>query len=88
MLRAVASEGFYEAAAVILTRSSTDSTPRTWGLQLRERIGFKRAAVAVARSFRSEHEGCAAERVETKHRKRYERPTEPRIWCGRPTHRA
>ncbi|WP_424579361.1 DUF2199 domain-containing protein [Bradyrhizobium sp. USDA 241] len=21
-------------------------------------------------------------------RKRYERPTEPRTWCGRPTHRA
>jgi transposase len=35
----------YEAAAVILTRSSTHSTLRTWGLQLRERIGFKRAAV-------------------------------------------
>ncbi|MGY3614055.1 transposase [Bradyrhizobium sp. USDA 10063] len=38
----------YEAATVILTRSSTGSTLRTWGLQLRERIGFKRAAVAVA----------------------------------------
>src|SRR3954449_2383535 len=41
----------YEAAAVILTRSSTGSTLRTWGLQLRERIGFKRAAVAVARKL-------------------------------------
>jgi transposase len=42
----------YEAAAVILTRSSTDSsTLRTWGLQLRQRIGFKRAAVAVARKL-------------------------------------
>src|SRR5215468_9215782 len=41
----------YEAAAVILTRSSTHSTLRTWGLQLRERIGFKRAAVAVARKL-------------------------------------
>jgi transposase len=41
----------YEAAAVILTRCSTDSTLRTWGLQLRERIGFKRAAVAVARKL-------------------------------------
>ncbi|MGX5805853.1 IS110 family transposase [Bradyrhizobium sp. Arg314] len=41
----------YEAAAVILTRSSIDSTLRTWGLQLRERIGFKRAAVAVARKL-------------------------------------
>jgi hypothetical protein len=26
-------------------------TLRTWGLQLRERIGFKRAAVAVARKL-------------------------------------
>jgi transposase len=41
----------YEAATVILTRSSTNSTLRTWGLKLRERIGFKRAAVAVARKL-------------------------------------
>ena len=41
----------YEAATVVLTRSSTGSTLRTWGLQLRERIGFKRAAVAVARKL-------------------------------------
>ena len=41
----------YEAAAVILTRSSTDSALRTWGRHLRERIGFKRAAVAVARKL-------------------------------------
>lgn len=41
----------YEAAAVILTRSSTDSSLRMWGLGLRERIGFKRAAVAVARKL-------------------------------------
>lgn len=39
----------YEAATVILTRSSAQSTLRTWGLALRERVGFKRAAVAVAR---------------------------------------
>lgn len=39
----------YEAATVILTRSSADCTLRTWGLKLRERVGFKRAAVAVAR---------------------------------------
>lgn len=39
----------YEAATVILTRSSADSTLRTWGLKLKERVGFKRAAVAVAR---------------------------------------
>lgn len=41
----------YEAASVILTRSSVDSSLRTWGLKLRERIGFKRAAVAVARKL-------------------------------------
>jgi transposase len=39
----------FEAATVILTRSSADSGLRTWGLKLRERLGFKRAAVAVAR---------------------------------------
>ncbi len=39
----------YEAATVILTRSSAESTLRTWGLALRERVGFKRAAVALAR---------------------------------------
>ncbi len=39
----------YEAATVNLTRSSADSALRTWSLKLRERIGFKRAAVAVAR---------------------------------------
>lgn len=38
----------YEAACVILTRSSAESTLREWGLKLRERVGFKRAAVAVA----------------------------------------
>lgn len=41
----------YEAASVILARSSKESYLRTWGLQLRERIGFKRAAVAVARKL-------------------------------------
>ena len=39
----------FEAATVILTRSSADSGLRSWGLKLRERLGFKRAAVAVAR---------------------------------------
>lgn len=39
----------YEAATVILTRSHAESDLRTWGLKLRERLGFKRAAVAVAR---------------------------------------
>jgi transposase len=41
----------YEAATVILTRSTAESTLRTWGLALRERVGFKRAAVAVARKL-------------------------------------
>jgi len=41
----------YEAATVILTRASADSALRTWGIKLRERLGFKRAAVAVARKL-------------------------------------
>jgi transposase len=41
----------YEAAAIILTRVQAESNLRTWGLGLRERIGFKRAAVAVARKL-------------------------------------
>jgi transposase len=41
----------YEAATVVLTRATADSALRTWGLQLREKIGFKRAAVAVARKL-------------------------------------
>lgn len=41
----------YEAATVILTRTHADSALRTWGLKLREKIGFKRAAVAVARKL-------------------------------------
>ena len=41
----------YEAATVILTRTSAESSLRTWGLTLKERIGFKRAAVAVARKL-------------------------------------
>ncbi|MBB6413721.1 transposase [Mesorhizobium sangaii] len=46
------SGGFlYEAATAILTRSSAESGLRTWGLKLRERVGFKRAAVAVARKL-------------------------------------
>jgi transposase len=30
---------------------SAESALRTWGLKLRERIGFKRAAIAVARKL-------------------------------------
>jgi transposase len=41
----------YEAAVVILTRVSADSGLRRWGLKLREKVGFKRAAVAVARKL-------------------------------------
>lgn len=41
----------YEAATVILTRTVADSALRRWGLGLRERIGFKRAAIAVARKL-------------------------------------
>jgi transposase len=41
----------YEAATVILTRSLADSTLRSWGLKLRAKVGFKRAAVAVARKL-------------------------------------
>jgi len=41
----------YEAASVILTRCSAESDLRAWGLKLRERVGFKRAAVALARKL-------------------------------------
>jgi transposase len=41
----------YEAAVVMLTRSYADSGLRTWGLKLKERVGFKRAATAVARKL-------------------------------------
>lgn len=41
----------YEAATVVLTRARADSSLRAWGLRLREKIGFKRAAVAVARKL-------------------------------------
>jgi transposase len=41
----------FEAATVILTRSSAESGLWQWGLKLRERVGFKRAAVAVARKL-------------------------------------
>lgn len=43
----------YEAAVVMLTRTKSrhDSSLKDWGLKLRERIGIKRAAVAVARKL-------------------------------------
>lgn len=41
----------YEVATVHLTRTTvrTECTLKIWGLKLRERLGFKRTAVAVAR---------------------------------------
>lgn len=39
----------YEAATVLLTRAGMECGLRTWALNLKERIGFKRAAVALAR---------------------------------------
>ncbi len=43
----------YEAATAMLTRTSArnESRLKDWGLKLRERLGFKRAAVAVARKL-------------------------------------
>jgi transposase len=41
----------YEAANAVLTRVHADSTLRRWGLALRKRLGFKRAAVALARKM-------------------------------------
>ncbi|HZU51450.1 MAG TPA: transposase, partial [Sphingomicrobium sp.] len=41
----------YEAAVVLLTRSGMECSLRTWALNLKERIGFKRAAVALARKL-------------------------------------
>jgi transposase len=41
----------YEAAVVLLTRSGMECSLRTWGLNLKERVGFKRAAVALARKL-------------------------------------
>ncbi|MEK9707194.1 MAG: IS110 family transposase [Alphaproteobacteria bacterium] len=43
----------YEAATAILTRTGARHVSRLkdWGLKLRERLGFKRAAIAVARKL-------------------------------------
>jgi transposase len=41
----------YEAACVMLTRVRTDSALRRWGLTLKKRLGFKRAATAFARKI-------------------------------------
>ena len=41
----------YEAAMRLLTRVRADSALRQWGLVLKKRLGFKRAAVALARKM-------------------------------------
>ena len=41
----------YEAATVMLTRTHADCGLRAWGLRLKDKLGFKRAAVAVARKL-------------------------------------
>jgi transposase len=41
----------YEAATVLLTRVRGDSGLRRWGLDLKKRLGFKRATVALARKM-------------------------------------
>jgi transposase len=41
----------YEAAAVLLTRVRKESPLRRWGLMLWKRLGFKRAATALARKM-------------------------------------
>lgn len=43
----------YEAATTLLTRTTarTECNLKAWGLKLRQRLGFKRAAVAVARKL-------------------------------------
>jgi len=43
----------YEAATAMLTRTSArnESRLKDWGLKLRDRLGFKRATVAVARKL-------------------------------------
>lgn len=50
-LSSIIAIALYEAATVIMTRARAESDLRTWGLRLREKIGFKRAAVAVARKL-------------------------------------
>jgi transposase len=41
----------YEAATAMLTRVQGESELRRWGLALKKRLGFKRAAVALARKM-------------------------------------
>lgn len=41
----------YEASTGLLTRVRSESRLRRWGLTLKKRLGFKRAAVALARKM-------------------------------------
>jgi transposase len=41
----------YEAASVLMTRVRRESALRRWGLLLWKRLGFKRAATALARKM-------------------------------------
>ena len=41
----------YEAATVMLTRTHAECGLRAWGLRLKDKLGFKRAAVAVAKKL-------------------------------------
>lgn len=41
----------YEAASVVLTRTTTWSRLKAWGVRLYKRAGFKRAAIGVARKL-------------------------------------
>ncbi len=41
----------YEAASVLLTRVRAESSLRSWGIMLWKRLGFKRAATALARKM-------------------------------------
>jgi transposase len=41
----------FEAAVQVLTRVKAESGLQRWGVKLREKVGFKRAAVAVARKL-------------------------------------
>jgi transposase len=42
---------FYEAAVSLLTHVRRESALRSWGLALQKRLGFKRAAIALARKM-------------------------------------
>ena len=41
----------FEAAGVLMTRTSKWSALRNWGLRLAKKVGFKKAKVAVARKL-------------------------------------